>query len=102
MKEPHDISGYDSAALVTEDLSPQERALARFGGYEPDNGRAYWQRAVEMVDAMHATYCVLDAHQLDRLEELRDRLGRLTTRESSFLAGLWTECLGVASAENAQ
>jgi hypothetical protein len=101
VKDPQDIPGYDAAAYVVSD-APMVRAHERFGGFAPDDGRSYWCRPVDMIDRIHATYCVLDAHQLDKLDALRDRLDDPTARESAFLAGLWTECMGVASAENAQ
>lgn len=75
------------------------RTLHRWGG-EPDPEQSFWGHALPLLDRLDRQFNVLSDTQRDRLDELRQRIEYMTPRESAYVTGLLTQCVGVASAES--
>lgn len=83
---------------ITQGMQAIHRAMLRWVG-EPDQGQTFWGQGLPAIDRIDREFNVLSDTQRDRLNELRQRIEYMTPRESAYVTGLLTQCLGVASAE---
>lgn len=89
----------EKANAVSEGMQAIQRAMLRWVG-EPDPEQTFWGQSLPAIDRMDRQFNVLSETQRDRLDELRQRIEYMTPRESAYVTGLLTQCLGVASAES--
>lgn len=83
---------------ITEGMQAIHRAMLRWVG-PPDEAQTFWGQGLPAIDRIDRELNVLSDSQRDRLNELRPRIEYMTPRESAYVTGLLTQCLGVASAE---